>query len=133
MAYEWPKNLLGSDGIPYEKKAGVHLERTDEKGDVVETGDFITQATVDEAWATGFHTPGKPETRDVEPWADVPGGQESQASEKDPPEIVTGPPEKHSSRMSKSELIALAASKGAEVDPSMTNAEIRAKIDEEDE
>lgn len=67
MAYAWPRNLCNGKGVPYEKMPSVYLEKTDEGGNVIASDTFTTQETVDLAWANGFHSPGKPETRDCMP------------------------------------------------------------------
>jgi hypothetical protein len=67
MAYKWPKGLCNGRGIPFEKLPNVYLEKTDSDGAVIASGTFATQAEVDAAWADGYHSPGKPETRDIAP------------------------------------------------------------------
>lgn len=58
MAYEWQPRECNAQGIPYSKLANVCLERNGE----LET--FLTQEGVDQAWADGWHEPGRPETAD---------------------------------------------------------------------
>jgi len=67
MAYEWPRNLCNGQGVPYEKMPSVYLEKTGVNGDIVGADTFCTQAEVDAAWEEGYHSPGKPWTRDVDP------------------------------------------------------------------
>ena len=59
MAYEWKKNEVDRfTGIPFSKGPRVNLEKDGVKKK------FVTQETVDEAWADGWHEPGRPETAD---------------------------------------------------------------------
>ncbi len=60
MPYKWEKHDCNADGVPYLKVAGAWLHKKGEEPKL-----FMTQATLDEAWANGWHAPFRPETADV--------------------------------------------------------------------
>ena len=57
--YKWKPNECDEYNIPYVKKAPVVLEKSGR------TQDFLTQTEVDEAWETGWHDTGRPQTADM--------------------------------------------------------------------
>ena len=86
MAYDWPRNLCNGQGVPYEKLAGVYLEKTSAGGGVIASDTFTTQEAVDQAWADGYHSPGMPETRDcmgAEEGEDLAPDPETETAERD--------------------------------------------------
>ena len=98
MDYVWPRHLCNGQGVPYEKMPSVYLEKTNAEGEVIASDTFTTQEAVDQAWADGFHSPGKPETRDFlepeeadEPMPDKDPEPEPEPPPKEPQEEKRGP------------------------------------------
>lgn len=115
--YVWKRNEKGPDGVPYVKKAPVVLQ----KGKV--TKDFLTQEDVNVAWATGWHDTKRPETADVVPEA---------PKEEDEVDVGAVTPMKlfgkTFQRLTKQELMEYGIHLGLEIDPELTNEQMKGVI-----
>lgn len=115
--YEWKPWEVDHDGIPFVKGSAVVLDRINEHG-VGERERFSGQDAVDEAWATGWHDTGRPETADVI-WEDE--------EEKEEEEVSKPKPKSYKS-MNKAEKIEYGETLGLELHDDMSHEEMNLDI-----